>query len=274
MPGRSSVQSKLGASKRPGQKHSTLHPGVETDERGIATLTIRGKGSLNILGSEATADLTQAITALAETPGIRALVVRGAGDNAFIGGADIAEMAGLRRASAERFITGLRALCDALRRFPAPVVARLAGWSLGAGLEVALACDLRIAADDAKFGMPEVRVGIPSVIHAALLPRLIGKGRANWMLLTGEVSGAPEALSWGLVDRLVPLCELDAEVDRVASLLAGFGPSVMRQQKRLLREWEDEPLDSAIDRSVGEFGSAFETGEPQHYMGEFLRRKR
>src|ERR1035438_6132404 len=136
-----------------------------------------------------------------------------------IGGADIKEMAKLDQASAEKFITGLRDLCEAVRAFPAPVIARMPGWCLGGGLEVAAACDFRIAAHDAKFGMPEVKVGIPSVIHAALMPRLIGSAHASWLMLTGESIDAEQARAWGLVDRVVPLAELDAEVARVASLL-------------------------------------------------------
>ncbi len=117
-----------------------------------------------------------------------------------IGGADIKEMARLDQKSAEKFITGLRDLCEAVRVFPAPVIARMPGWCLGGGLEVAAACDFRIAGYDAKFGMPEVRVGIPSVIHAALLPRLIGWGRARWLIMTAETIDAATALAWGLVD--------------------------------------------------------------------------
>ena len=202
------------------------------------------------------------------------LVLRGTGDKAFVGGADIKEMAGLARASAERFISGLRGLCDAVRHFPVPVIARLPGWALGGGLELALCCDIRIASDTSHFGMPEVRVGIPSVIHAALMPRLIGGARANWLILTGESIDAAQALAWGLVDRVVPLAQLDAEVGRIASLLAGCGDQALRQQKRLLREWQDRPLDQAIAESVAEFGSAFDTGEPQQFMGEFLARQR
>ncbi|WP_020205066.1 enoyl-CoA hydratase [Cupriavidus sp. WS] len=250
------------------------HAGVEIDGRGVATLTIREAGSLNILGTPVIAALTAAVRELAGRDGVRVLIVRGAGEKGFVGGADIKEMAALTRASGEAFISGLRGLCDALRHFPAPVIARMPGWCLGGGLELALACDIRIAADNAQLGMPEVKVGIPSVIHAALMPRLVGNARATWMLLTGELADAREALAWGLVSKVVPLAGLDAEVERVAALLAGFGPAVVRQQKRLLREWEDAPLDVSIANSVKEFGSAFETGEPQRYMSEFLRRKR
>ncbi|SPA18793.1 Putative enoyl-CoA hydratase/isomerase [Cupriavidus taiwanensis] len=250
------------------------HAGVEIDARGIATVTIREAGSLNILSTPVIASLTRAIEALATQDALRVLVLRGTGDKGFIGGADIKEMAALDRASAEAFISGLRRLCDAVRHLPVPVIARMPGWCLGGGLELALACDLRIAADTAQLGMPEVKVGIPSVIHAALMPRLIGNARTAWMLLTGEISDAAEALQWGLVSRVVPLAELDLEVERVAALLAGFGPVAVRQQKRLLREWEDAPLEVSINNSVTEFGSAFDTGEPQQHMATFLNRKR
>ncbi|MBB3014794.1 enoyl-CoA hydratase [Cupriavidus alkaliphilus] len=250
------------------------HAGVEIDARGIATVTIREAGSLNILSTPVIASLTRAIEALAAQDALRVLVLRGTGDKGFIGGADIKEMAALDRASAEAFISGLRRLCDAVRHLPVPVIARMPGWCLGGGLELALACDLRIAADTAQLGMPEVKVGIPSVIHAALMPRLVGNARTAWMLLTGEISDAAEALQWGLVSRVVPLAELDLEVERVAALLAGFGPVAVRQQKRLLREWEDAPLEVSIGNSVTEFGSAFDTGEPQQHMATFLNRKR
>ncbi|MDK3023738.1 enoyl-CoA hydratase [Cupriavidus taiwanensis] len=250
------------------------HAGVEIDARGIATVTIREAGSLNILSTPVIASLTRAIEALAANDAVRVLVLRGTGDKGFIGGADIKEMAALDRASAEAFISGLRRLCDAVRHLPVPVIARMPGWCLGGGLELALACDIRIAADNAQLGMPEVKVGIPSVIHAALMPRLIGNARTAWMLLTGEISDAAEALQWGLVSRVVPLDGLDQEVERVAALLAGFGPVAVRQQKRLLREWEDAPLEVSIDNSVTEFGSAFDTGEPQQHMATFLNRKR
>src|SRR6202020_3672240 len=136
---------------------------------------------------------------LAKDSQIRVLVLAGQSEKSMIGGADIKEMAGLDQTSAEKFITGLRDLCEAVRAFPAPVIARMPGWCLGGGLEVTACCAFRIAAHDAKFGMPEVRVGIPSVIHAALLPRLIGWGHARWLLMTAETIDAPTALAWGLV---------------------------------------------------------------------------
>ena len=190
-----------------------------------------------------------------------------------IGGADIKEMAKLDQKSAEAFITRLRDLCEAVRQFPAPVIARLPGWCLGGGLEVAAACDFRIAAHDAKFGMPEVRVGIPSVIHAALLPRLIGWGRARWLVMTAENIDAPTALAWGLVDAVAPEGGLDAAVEHTVKALLECGPEALRAQKELLRQWEELPLTESVNLSVSVFGQSFLTGEPQRLMQGFLDRE-
>ena len=241
---------------------------------GIVTLRIAQAGKLNILGTPVISDLRLAVERLAADASVRVLVLRGTGDRALVGGADIGEMAALTRPAAERFIDGLRGLCEAVRRFPTPVIARMSGWCLGGGLELAMACDIRIASDDAHFGMPEVKVGIPSVIHAALMPRLVGQSRAAWMLLTGESIDASQALTWGLVHQVVPLAELDAEIERLSTSLVGMGSAVLRQQKRLLRQWEDTPLDAAIAATVPEFGRAFDTPEPRRFMNEFLERKR
>jgi enoyl-CoA hydratase/carnithine racemase len=205
---------------------------------------------------------------------IRAVILAGQSEKSMIGGADIKEMAKLEPKSAEAFITRLRDLCEAVRHFPAPVIARLSGWCLGGGLEVAAACDFRIAAHDAMFGMPEVRVGIPSVIHAALLPRLIGWGRARWLMMTAENIDAPTALAWGLVDVVAPQGGLDAAVEHTVKALLDCGPEALRSQKALLRQWEELPLRESVDLSIGVFGQSFLTGEPQRLMQGFLDRKR
>jgi enoyl-CoA hydratase len=250
------------------------HGAAVVDDAGVATLTIRGAKSTNILGTPVVEQLTKLLGDLAARPGVRVLVLRGTGDRAFSAGADIHEMARLEPGSARGFIRRLGGLCEALRTFPVPVIARIPGWCLGGGLEVAMACDLRISSTEGRFGMPEVEVGIPSVIHAALMPRLIGSARARRMILTGETVDAATALGWGLVDEVVEPGALDAAVQRSAQRLAGFGPAVLRQQKRLLRDWERRGLDEAIEDSIAEFGAAFETGEPQARMQRFLDRRR
>src|SRR5450756_2148383 len=130
--------------------------GVDRDPRGVVRLTICNAGSLNILGLAVIDGVREGLEALAADRQIRALVIAGQSEKSMIGGADIKEMARLDQASAEKFITGLHDLCEAVRAFPAPVIARMPGWCLGGGLEVAAACDFRIAAHDAHFGMPEV----------------------------------------------------------------------------------------------------------------------
>jgi enoyl-CoA hydratase/carnithine racemase len=171
------------------------------------------------------------------------------------------------------FIRRLAGLCEAIRECPVPVIARLAGWCLGGGLEVAMSCDLRIAESGAKFGMPEVAVGIPSVIHSALMPALIGASHTAWLLLTGDTIDADTAAAWGLVHEVVAAEQLDARIAQLTTKLSGFGPQAVRQQKRLLNNWFDLTVHGAIEDSIEQFGLAFLTGEPQRHMRAFLMRK-
>jgi enoyl-CoA hydratase len=250
------------------------HCGIDRDGRGVVRLAVCNAGSLNILSSAVTDGVREGFEKLATDKSVRAVILTGQSEKSMIGGADIKEMARLDQKSAEAFITRLRDLCEAIRRFPAPVIARLPGWCLGGGLEVAAACDIRVAAHDAKFGMPEVKVGIPSVIHAALLPRLIGFGRARWLVMTAENIDAPTALAWGLVDQVAPAGGLDDAVEHTAKALLECGPEALRIQKELCRGWEELPLTESVNLSVGEFGKSFLSGEPQRMMGGFLNRKR
>ena len=250
------------------------HCGVDRDISDVVRLTICNAGSLNILGSVVIDAVREGLQQLATDRSIRVLVLAGQSEKSLIGGADIKEMARLDQASAEAFITRLRDLCEAVRAFPAPVIARMPGWCLGGGLEVAAACDFRIAAHDARFGMPEVRVGIPSVIHAALLPRLIGWGRARWLLMTAENIDAATALAWGLVDVVANEGGLDAAVERTVAALLACGPEALRAQKDLLRQWEELPLKESVDLSIKVFGRSFLTDEPTRLMRGFIERKR
>jgi enoyl-CoA hydratase len=244
------------------------------DVRGVANVTIRNTGTLNILHSGAITAVRLALEGLARNDDVRIAILRCASEKAFIGGADIKEMATLDQVTAERFIAGLAGLCEAIRQFPVPVIARIPGWCLGAGLEVAAACDLRIAAPDAKFAMPEVKVGIPSVIHAALLPRLVGVGRARWLVMTGATIDAETASGWGLVDAVSDPGALDVCLETTVAGLLACGHEALKAQKVLCRQWEDLPLQDCIRNSVTIFGQAFLTGEPQGHMRAFLDRKR
>ena len=245
-----------------------------TRDGGSVVVEVINSKALNIIGSGAIEELTEAFQAVSHDDEVRVVVLRGAGEKAFIGGADIHEMVTLDQSSGEAFIRRLASLCEAIRECPVPVIARLAGWCLGGGLEVAMCCDLRISESGAKFGMPEVAVGIPSVIHAALMPALIGASHSAWLLLTGETIDAATAVTWGLVHEAVADEALDARIAQLAAKLAGFGPHAVRQQKRLLNKWFDMTTRGAIEDSVGQFGQAFLTGEPQRHMQAFLSRKR
>ena len=250
---------------------------VAVAERGtgrVATVTVDNPGKLNIVDPAAIAALEAAVVKLGEDEKLRALVLRGAGDKAFIGGADIRAMATLDPESARGFIGALHRTCDSLRRLPVPAIARLSGFALGAGLELAAACDLRVAAEGARFGMPEVRVGIPSVIEAALLPQLIGWGRARRLLYTGEIIGSAEAERWGLVERVVPGQALDAAVEEWLDAILAAGPNAIRLQKKLISDWEELPTDAAIRRGIDAFAAAYETDEPRERMAAFMQRRR
>ena len=250
---------------------------VDVQSRGtgvVAYVTVDNATKLNIIGSALMAEFVGELTTLGAREDLRAVVLTGAGDRAFIGGANIHEMAALDAARAREFITGLHRMCAALRDLPAPVIARINGYALGAGLEVAAACDLRIAASNAAFGMPEVRVGIPSVIEAALLPALIGWGRTRELLLLGESIDAETALRWGLVQKVVPKDGLDAAVEACLTALLKAGPRAMRLQKKLIRRWEDLPVSGAIDAGIDSFADAYGTDEPSRLMRGFLERPR
>lgn len=239
----------------------------------VAMVTVDNPTKLNILDPDGIAALERMFLGLAADEALRAVILRGAGSRAFIGGADIRAMAGLDRESARAFIASLHRACDAIRKLPVPVIARIEGYALGAGLEIAASCDLRVAADSARFGMPEVKVGIPSVIEAALLPRLIGWGRARWLLYTGEMIGAEEAERWGLVERVARPADLDAAIDASVSAILAAGPRAIRLQKRLIREWEGLRLNEAIARGIDTFAEAYASPEPGARMAAFLAKK-
>jgi enoyl-CoA hydratase len=240
----------------------------------IAQVTIERRAKLNALDPATIRALTAAARSLAKAPDLRAVMVTGGGDRAFIGGADVDTMAGLNAASAEAFITELHHAIAAIRDLPVPVIARINGYCLGAGLELAAACDLRLASENAVFGMPEVKVGMPSVIEAALLPRLIGWGQTGRLLLLGENIDAAEALKIGLVEKVVAPAALDRAVEAWLDAILAAGPKAVRIQKALMREWERLPLDAAIEAGITSFRAGFSGDEPRRMLTSFLERRR
>jgi enoyl-CoA hydratase len=247
--------------------------GLRIEERAggkVGFVTIDNSAKLNALSSPVMRDFVVKIESCGADPDLRAIVVTGAGSRAFVGGADIAEMSGLTSASARQFITRVHDCCAAVRRCPIPVIARVNGHCYGAGMELAAACDMRIAGMSARFGMPEVKLGIPSVVEAAVLPQLIGWGRTRELLLLGETYPASECADWGFVERLVADDSLDAEVDRVLASLIACGPNAIRLQKELITRWETQPLPQAVATGIDTFARAYESDEPSEMMKSFL----
>src|SRR3954471_23385426 len=229
----------------------------------VARITIDNAAKLNTINRALAVEIVETIKQFEDDAALRLVILTGAGERAFVGGADLNELAHFDRETAGEFIALVHRCCDGFRRLAAPVIARIDGYALGAGLELAAACDLRVASDRSTFGMPEILVGIPSVVEAALLPALIGGGRARRLLLTGETIGASEALDWGLVDAVAPPDRLDAEIERVAAPILAAGPRAIRLQKRLILDWEDLSTSAAIAQGIEAFSEAYRTDEPR-----------
>jgi enoyl-CoA hydratase len=238
-------------------------------EGAITTITINRPHRANALHSATVRELRQAVEATRDTGETRVVVITGAGDRAFVAGADLHELADLDVYTAEQFIRALHEALRAIRQHPAPVIAAVNGHALGAGLELLMACDIAIAADHAQLGMPEVRVGLPSVIECALMPHLIGLMRTRELLLTGDNIAAPDAYRIGLVNQVVPLAELPAAVQHMANRLMRNGPRALHLQKELMHRWLNLPLDEAIEAGIKSLAMAYATDAPQHAIEAF-----
>lgn len=236
----------------------------------VARVVIDNERKLNVLDTALMEQFIAAFDALAPDETLRAVVLTGQGSRAFIGGVDITEMAALDAGTARALITRVHRCCEAVRRLPVPAIARIEGYALGGGLEIAAACDLRVASDTAQFGMPEVKIGIPSVVEAALLPMLVGWGRARQILYLGETFSAADAARWGLVERVVPAAGLDAAVEEWLDAILACGPQAVRAQKRLMMAWEDLPLRDAVQAGIEAFVKSWQTDEPRAAMAKFL----
>jgi enoyl-CoA hydratase/carnithine racemase len=227
--------------------------GVELKiEGGVARIFLNRNEKVNALDSQLLALLLQAIQKAGANGDTRAVLLGGHG-RAFCGGADVDELSRLTEATAGAFVERIHRVCQAIRELAVPVVARLHGAVIGAGLEIAAACDLRIAAEGTKFSMPEVRLGIPSVVEAALLPRLIGSGRAAWLVLTGEPIDARRAYEWGLVEEIGG----DDAVERVVRNILAGDPQALKLQKELLQLWDEAPLATSVAKSIERFVQAY-----------------
>lgn len=250
---------------------------VEFDDRGdagrIARVTFNNPEKRNALGVEGKQRFINVMTELRHDETLRALILTGIGDKSFVGGSNLADMRHYSPAEGHAASTKTHYACDAVRTFPVPVIARINGYCFGSGMEIAAAADMRVAADHAKFGMPETRFGIPSGMEAAILPRLIGWGKAVELVLTGDHINAQEAQRIGFLQKLVPYDGLDEAIEGwIASLLA-CGPNAIRVQKRLINDWERMAITDAAKVGIEAIAGCYATDEPRKLMNAFLNRK-
>jgi len=214
------------------------------------------------------------MTSIKHDESLRALIITGAGDQSFVGGTNLAEMKDFNLDQAEASSTKTHRVCDAVRQFPVPVIARINGYCFGSGFEIAACADMRVGVQGAKFGMPEVRFGIPSGMEASALPRLIGWGKATELVLTGDHIDADEAYRIGFLNRLVERDEMDGVVDQwIASLMAG-GPNALRIQKRLIMDWDRMSVTDGARAGIQAYVESYKSGEPNRLMTTFLNRKK
>jgi enoyl-CoA hydratase len=248
---------------------------IEERKRGrVAHVAIDHRAKLNCLSAGLMREFIAKVTALAADDTLRAMVLTGAGDKSFVAGANMLELKELDPSSAREFLTLVHGVCRVCRELPVPVIARVNGPCFGAGLELAAACDMRIAADTALFGMPEVKLGVPSVVEAALLPQLIGWGKTRVLVYTGETIDAATALDWGLVEKVVAKSDLDEAVEQWVASIVESGPRAIRLQKELVRSWESMPLTDAIAEGIRCMGKAYETDEPKRMVEDGLAKLR
>lgn len=227
-------------------------------------LNLLEPGLIRILGA--------AFAELGADGGLRAVVLTGGG-RAFCAGMDVRVLRDLDGPGARALITALHGTIEAVHHSPVPVVAAVSGPCLGAGFELALACDMRLASADAIFGLPEVKVGVPSVIEAALLPPLVGPGRAAELLFTGETITAERALAWGLVNQVVEAPRLRDAVQALLTKILSAGPGAIRLQKRLFLKWRYSDLETAIRAGIEAFAEAYATPEPAEGAEAFLAKR-
>ena len=237
----------------------------------VAHLTIDHPERRNAIGPAVIRSMLAAASELSARSDLRAVILRGS-RSIFSSGANVKVMATLNPQSARAFITSLHNAIDAVRNLPVPVIAVLEGRCYGAAMELAAACDMRIAAHDMIAGMPEVRVGIPSVIEACLLPRLIGWGKTSELLLTGRDLSAAEAERIGFVERCVHPDALNASVTDWLEQILACAPAAVRSQKAVMRSWEPD-YRQGIEASIQAFSDAFLTDEPRAYLASTAGRK-
>jgi enoyl-CoA hydratase len=247
---------------------------VEMEDR-LAVVTINRPEALNALNSSVIRELSMTIEHLSMAADVGAIILTGAGDRAFVAGADIKEMVGLSALEMRSFAEGGRRLGDAMAACGKPILAAINGYALGGGCELALACDIRIASDRARLGQPEVNIGIvPGFGGSQRLPRLVGLGWASEMIYTGEAIDAATAERIGLVNRVVPADRLLEETKAVARKILEKGPAAIALAKACLRASVEMPLSAGLDFETAAFGVVGSTHDKEEGMRAFIEKRK
>ncbi len=237
----------------------------------IAMLTINREAALNALSSTVISDLTTAVGELEMSTDTRVVILTGAGDKAFVAGADISEMVEMSPRQAQAFAEMGGVLGNAIETSEKPYIAAVNGFALGGGCELALACDFIHASDNAKLGQPEVKLGvIPGFGGTQRLARRVGVAKAKELCMTGDQIGAAEALRIGLVDAVWPHAELHAKVKELALRIAANGPLAVAECKRLIHQGQSTTLEHALALEQKTFGLLFSTSDQREGMSAFL----
>ena len=243
-------------------------------ENHIATVTISEPKTLNALNSGVLQELDTTFDALAADKKIRVIILTGA-DRSFVAGANIGEMSGLNYEEAKAFGAKGASVFRKIETCPQPVIAAVNGFALGGGCELALACDIRIASEKAKFGQPEVGLGItPGFSGTQRLARLIGFAKAKELIFTGKVITAAEALAIGLVNQVVAPESLMEEVQTMAAAIAKQAPIAVQKSKEAINNGWDMDIDKGIDYEVELFARCFETEDQKNGMNAFLKKEK
>ncbi|HEY9085326.1 MAG TPA: enoyl-CoA hydratase-related protein [Candidatus Tyrphobacter sp.] len=242
----------------------------------IAVITLDRPGVLNALDAALLSELSHALAYLDEQPDVRAVILTGSGEKAFAAGADIAGLAALRSAAEAKAAAKIgQAITRQMERLRVPIVAAINGFALGGGCEMALACDIRVASETAKFGQPEVNLGIiPGYGGSQRTARLLGRGMAMYLCLTGEIIDAREALRIGLVERVVPAAELMAEAKRIAQTIASKAPLAIAACKRAIDGGLHLSIDDALELEATEFSRLIETADFSEGASAFLEKRK
>ncbi|MCL4459681.1 MAG: enoyl-CoA hydratase-related protein [Chloroflexi bacterium] len=245
-------------------------------EENIAVITINRPQVLNTLNSATLAEMMQALAELESVEDIRAIVITGAGEKAFVAGADINELRAIPSASAgEAKSREGHLVLFKIEHLSKPVIMALNGYTLGGGCELAMAGDIRIAADTAKFGQPEINLGIiPGWGGTQRLPRLVGLGKAKLLILSGEIIDAQEALRIGLVDKVVPAAELLATAKSIAKTIASKAPLAVALAKRTINTGLEMDLERGCAFEAAQFGLVCATEDRLEGMSAFLEKRR